>query len=316
MSKKTILITGGSGFLGRNLALKLKDGYNVFLGSRNNKNNAYAGKVTGCPTLPLDVTNIESVRDVITEVKPDIIIHAAATKYVDLSEKYPMETIDVNVVGSQNIARVAIEKKVGFVVGISTDKACPPVRNIYGISKAAMEKIFCLMDGKTETKFTCVRYGNVAWSTGSVLPIWKDMFDKTGVLRTTGPEMRRFFFTVEHAVELVINAVENEDRVKGKILSRVMKAAQMDDILNVWTKHLGGSWELMEGRPGERDDEFLVGETEVDYCEELVFNNVKHYLISPNEKSGKRVEVFHSGIAERLTEAEILEIINAHTDVI
>ena len=95
-----------------------------------------------------------------------------------------------------------------------------------------------------------------------------------------------------------------------------MKAAQMDDILNVWTKHLGGSWELMEGRPGERDDEFLVGETEVDYCEELVINGVKHYLISPNEKSGKRVEVFHSGIAERLTEEEILEIINAHVDVV
>ena len=152
MDKKTILITGGSGFLGRNLALKLKSKYNVFLASRNNKNNVYASKITGCPILPLDVSNIESVRDVLTEVKPNIVIHAAATKFVDLSEKYPMETIDVNVVGSQNIARVCIEKGVEFVVGISTDKACPPVRNIYGLSKATMEKIFCLMDGKTQTR--------------------------------------------------------------------------------------------------------------------------------------------------------------------
>ena len=313
---KTILITGGSGFLGRNLALKLKGKYNVYLGSRNSKNNIYASKVTGCPTLPLDVCSIESVRDVITEVKPDIIIHAAATKFVDLSEKYPMETIDINILGSQNVARVAIEKHVDFVVGISTDKACPPVRNIYGISKAAMEKTFCLMDGKTDSKFTCVRYGNVAWSTGSVLTIWKNMFEETNVLKAAGPEMRRFFFTVDHAVELVVNAIENEDTVRGKILSRAMKSAQMSDILDTWTKHLGGSWERMEGREGERNDEFLVGETEMDYCEELAINGVKHYLISPNKKSGKHVDVFHTGIAERLTEAEILELINAGKDVI
>lgn len=314
--KKTILITGGSGFLGRNLALKLKDKYNVVLGSRNNKNNAYARKITECDVLPLDVSNIESVRDVITEVKPNIIIHAAATKFVDLSEKYPMETVDINITGSQNVARIAIEKGVEFVVGVSTDKACPPVRNIYGLSKATMEKIFCLMDGKTDTRFTCVRYGNVAWSTGSVLPIWKDMFDKTRVLKTTGPEMTRFFFTVDHAVELVNNAVENKELVSGKILSRMMKSAQIEDILNIWVKNLGGSWERMEGRPGERNDEFLVGETEVEYCTELEINGVKHYIISPNEKSGNKVDIFHSGIAEKLTETEILEIINAGKDVV
>ncbi|MHA2084104.1 MAG: polysaccharide biosynthesis protein [Candidatus Thorarchaeota archaeon] len=316
MDKKTILITGGSGFLGRNLALKLKSKYNVFLASRNNKNNVYASKITGCPILPLDVSNIESVRDVLTEVKPNIVIHAAATKFVDLSEKYPMETIDVNVVGSQNIARVCIEKGVEFVVGISTDKACPPVRNIYGLSKATMEKIFCLMDGKTQTRFTCVRYGNVAWSTGSVLPIWDEMFKRDGVLRSTGPKMRRFFFTVDHAVELVLNAVENKEMVSGKILSRVMKSAQISDILDVWTKHFGGKWETMEGRPGERTDEYLVGETELEYCEELIINEVKHYLISPNEKSGNKVDIFHSGVAEKLSEKEILDIIKAGKDVI
>ena len=87
-------------------------------------------------------------------------------------------------------------------------------------------------------------------------------------------------------------------------------------ILNVWIKNLGGSWERMEGRPGERNDEFLVGETEVDYCTELEINGVKHFLISPNEKSGKKVDIFHSGLADRLSEEEILDIINAGKDVI
>src|SRR5262249_36022839 len=159
--------------------------------------------------LPMDVTNIEAVRDVFVEVKPDIVIHAAATKFVDLAERQPMECVDVNVRGSQNVARGAVEKGARSVIGISTDKASPPVRNTYGLSKALMERMFCSMNGKTDTLFTCVRYGNVAWSTGSVLPIWKRMHDETGVIGTTGPEMRRFFFTVEEAVRLVLTALQN-----------------------------------------------------------------------------------------------------------
>src|ERR1051326_3309067 len=147
---KTILITGGSGFLGKRLGLSLKNKYNVILSGRNNKQNFYAEKVSGCKVIALDVTNIESVRDAINEFKPEIIIHAAATKFVDLSEKQPMECVDVNVTGSQNIARVAADKGVGTVIGVSTDKASPPVRNTYGLTKALMERMFCSMNGKTK----------------------------------------------------------------------------------------------------------------------------------------------------------------------
>ena len=70
------------------------------------------------------------------------------------------------------MARVAIEKKVKIVIGISTDKATQPIKNFYGFSKAAMEKLFLNANANTKTNFLCVRYGNVAWSTGSVLPIW------------------------------------------------------------------------------------------------------------------------------------------------
>jgi len=193
-TKKNLLVTGGTGFLGKRLALKLKDRYNVFLGGRNNKNNLIAQKITGCAVLPMDVANIESVRDAFAEVKPAVVIHAAATKFVDLSEIHPMECIDVNVIGSQNVARVAIDYQTDAVLGISTDKASPPIRNTYGMSKSLMERIFCSMDLKTSTKFGCVRYGNVAWSTGSVFTIWKKMFEEDGLIGSTGLEMRRFFF--------------------------------------------------------------------------------------------------------------------------
>jgi UDP-N-acetylglucosamine 4,6-dehydratase len=308
---KTILITGGTGFLGRNLALKLKNEYRIILTGRNNKQNLFATKYTGCQVAPLDITNIESVRDVFVEFKPDIVIHAAATKFVDLAEKYPMECVDVNVLGSQNVARVAVERAVPSVIGISTDKAAPPVRNIYGMSKSVMERIFCAMDGKTTTKFTAVRYGNVAWSTGSVLPIWKKMHEETGTIGTTGPEMRRFFFSVDEAVQLVITAMDNIDLVKGKVLSRHMKAAQIEDILQAWIEEKGGSWEKIEGRPGERDDEFLIGDLELPYTEEVMMGGIKHYLISFNDKVANPISFgLSSANTERLSREEILSIIN------
>jgi UDP-N-acetylglucosamine 4,6-dehydratase len=313
--KKRILVTGGTGFLGRNLGLALKDRYDVVLTGRNNKQNMHAGEVTGCAVLPMDVANIEAVRDTFVEVKPDVVIHAAATKFVDLAEKQPMECVDVNVTGSQNIARVSIEKGVESVLGISTDKAAPPVRNTYGLSKALMERVFCAMDGKSDTKFACVRYGNVAWSTGSVLPIWKKMFEDTGVIRSTGPEMRRFFFTVDDAVKLVTTALENIETIRGGVLSRYMKAAQIEDLLDVWTSQKGGRWERMEGRPGERDDEFLIGDIELPYTDEMMFDDVKHYFITFNKKvASPLAEGLSSANTERLTEAEMIALIDSPRD--
>ena len=307
---KKLLITGGNGFLGKNLALKLKGEYEVYLASRNNKQNAAAKNITGCNVLPMDVSNINSVRDVISEIKPAIVIHAAATKFVDLSETYPMETIDINVVGSQNICRVSIENNVEYVVGISTDKASPPIRNIYGMTKGIMEKMFCLMNEKSNTKFTCVRYGNVAWSTGSVLPIWKKMFETTGIIGTTGPEMRRFFFTVDDAIQLVKAAIDNKDVVNGKILSKKMKSAQIKTLLDTWVNNFGGRWEKIEGRPGERLDEFLIGEAELPFCEEILLNNENYFLIHQNKKVTTPLsETYDSFKADKLSTDEILQLL-------
>lgn len=313
--KKKLLITGGSGFLGKRLGLALKEEYEVFLASRNNKNNLLAKDMTGCEVIPLDVANLEAVRDVFAEVKPSVVIHAAATKFVDLAEKYPMECVDINIVGSQNIARAAVAYGTDIVIGISTDKASPPVRNIYGMSKAVMERLFCSMNQKTHTKFTCVRYGNVAWSTGSVLPIWKKMFEKNKVLETTGPEMRRFFFTIDEAVTLVLTALQNIDEVHGKVLSRKMKSAQIEDILKNWTAHFGGEYRKIIGRPGERDDEYLIGDLELPYTKEVIYNDILHYLISFNDKSEIPLkEGLSSANTERLTDKEILNLITNPPD--
>ena len=313
---KKILITGGTGFLGKQLALALKEKADVVLTARNNKQNFKAKSVTGCEIMPVDVSSIESVRDCVAEVNPDLIIHAAATKFVDLSEIMPMECIDVNILGSQNVARVAIDKGVKAVIGISTDKAAPPIRNIYGMSKAMMERIFCSLDTKTDTKFACVRYGNVAWSTGSVLPIWKKMYEDTNMLQSTGPEMTRFFFTVDEAVQLILTAMENFKDIHGKVLSRRMKSSLIRNILEVWVKEIGGKWKTMEGRPGDRLYECLIGELELEYTREIIYNDIIHYLISFNNKVDHPLEaIISSDNAERLTDDEIKFILmNAPTE--
>jgi len=309
--KKRILITGGTGFLGKRLGLTLKEDFEVTLAGRNNARNFEAQNFSGCATIPLDVVNIESVRDAVNRIKPNLIIHAAATKFVDLAEKQPMECVDVNVIGSQNVARVAIDKGVETVIGVSTDKASPPIRNTYGLSKAFMERVYCAMSGTSDTRFMCVRYGNVAWSTGSVLPIWKRMHDETGVIGTTGPEMRRFFFTVDEAVQLILTAMQHSDELHGKVLSRKMKAAQIGDVLRVWIENKGGRWEQIEGRPGERNDEFLIGDLELPYTSKKTINGITHYVISFNQKVDKPVESgLSSANTDKLTDSEILEIIS------
>lgn len=307
-----VLVTGGSGFLGRHLGRRLKQaGYDVVLAARNNKQNFLASQVSGCRSIALDVTNIESVRDIFAQERPDIVVHAAATKFVDISEIQPMETIDVNVLGSQNVARVSIDKGVKTVLGISTDKAAPPVRNTYGLSKAIMERMFCSLDGRGGTQFLCVRYGNVAWSTASVLTQWQQHLKTTGVIETTGPEMLRFFFTVDDAVELVMTALSNANRLHGCLLSRYMKSAEIQDILNFWCKQEGATYVRIAGRPGERHEEILVGEQELPYTTIWEHNGIRHYVISFNRRSETPLDkVFSASTTDRMDESEISRIIN------
>ena len=313
--KKKLLITGGTGFLGRHLALALKEDYEVCITGRNNKQNFFSERFSGVKCIPMDVSNIESVRDGFLEFRPEIVVHAAATKFVDLSERQPMECVDINVVGSQNVARVALQTGVKKVVGVSTDKAAPPIRNIYGLSKSLMERMYCAMDAKSETRFACVRYGNVAWSTGSVLPIWTQQFKETKTLRSTGPDMTRFFFTVDEAVQLIITCLGHMDELHGKVLSRRMKSAAIRDILDLWVKERGGHWEKMEGRPGDRPQEFLIGETELDFTFETKYGGTPHYVVSFNERAKNPLkEIVSSDNADRLTAEEISRIINHPTE--
>lgn len=308
---ETLLITGGSGFLGRSLAKNFKDNYKVIICSRNQKALGAAGKDIGVEFAPLDVTNYEQCYEILMRYKPDVVIHAAATKFVDISEKFPTECIDVNINGSRNLALASIATGVRHVVGISTDKAAAPIENIYGLSKAVMEKTFQTLNSFHETNFSCVRYGNVVWSTGSVFPIWRKMLRDSGVISSTGSNLSRFFFKVDDAVGLIATALEHELTVAGNILSIPMKGVTMSRILDIWTSEVGKSWEAAAPRRGDRFEEFLIAENEVSRTRIVDLSDSKFYLIESQNKSNysELITPVSSSLVEQMSDQEISSLI-------
>jgi FlaA1/EpsC-like NDP-sugar epimerase len=137
------------------------------------------------------------------------------------------------------------------------------------------------------------------------------MLKETGIIGTAGPEMIRFFFTVDEAANLVLTAFENANELHGKVLGRRMKSARMRDILDVWVEQENARYEQIAGRPGERDLEYLIGELELAHTTEKIYNKIPHFIVSFNQIVEHPLkEVLSSGNAQRLTRDEILSIIN------
>lgn len=308
---RRLLITGGSGFLGRHLAKKLKDDYSVCIASRNEKQLRDVAGSLQVDSYPLDVSNIHSVYECFRRIKPEFVIHAAATKFVDFSERFPNDCIDINVVGSQNIARASIFYETELVIGISTDKVTSPISNIYGFSKAIMERMFLLQSNLSDTNFVCVRYGNVVWSTGSIFPIWDKMTKQNHHVVSTGPSMNRFFFSIENAVELVNLALKNHVRLKGQVLSLPMKAARVDRLLAAWSNRFNISWSTTESRVGDREYEFLIAENELDFTSIIDFDNTTCFVVDNRTFRKDRVlsAPYSSQSAPQLSDEEILSLI-------
>lgn len=314
---KKILITGGTGFLGRALARRLKNEYHVILCGRNNYLNERVRKVLQCDVIPMDITNMDAVRETFSLTKPDIIIHAAATKYVHLAEKFPNECLDINIKGSQNIARAAIEQQVETVIGISTDKASVKNNSFYGISKRVMEKLFMLMNDDEQTKFACVRFGNIAWSTGSVFPIWSKMLkENNNLIETTGAHMRRFIFSVDDAAALVENCLIHIQDTKGKILCPEMETVHMQDALDCFIELNGGSYKKIPARAGESVDEVMIDAYEVPLTSKIELNETSYFLIHNHPVEYPIATAVSTKNQGRLAHKKLQKLLTFKTDTI
>ncbi|MGL4393559.1 MAG: polysaccharide biosynthesis protein [Fusobacteriaceae bacterium] len=211
---KILLISGGTGSFGNAVSERFlnTDIKEIRIFSRDEKKQDDMRKLYNNSKLKFyigDVRSRESLKDAMHGV--NYVFHAAALKQVPSCEFYPMQAVETNVIGTENLLNEAIDAKVEKVICLSTDKAVYPI-NAMGISKSMMEKI-AVAKGRNltekETVICCTRYGNVMASRGSVIPLFFEQIKNNNPITITDPSMTRFMMSLEQSVELVIFAFKN-----------------------------------------------------------------------------------------------------------
>jgi len=280
---KKILITGGTGSLGKALTRKLLelDADTVRIFSRDEvKQIEMSDEIKDGRTRFLigDVRDKERLRLAMEDI--DIVFHAAALKQVPVAEYNPFEAVKTNVLGSQNVVDVCREEEVEIAMAVSSDKAVSPL-NTYGATKLVMEKIFTAANfykGWKKTIFTAVRYGNVMGSRGSVLPQFVKAINNSGSITITNPEMTRFNITLSDALDLILGGVE---RAKGaEIFVPKLQAYKLGELAEAVTELMGKDVKVIRSsiRPGEKMHEMLINDSESDYTIE---SDSRYVLLSP-----------------------------------
>ena len=231
---KLYLITGGSGFLGIPLCDRvLNMGGKVRVIARDE------GKLVELqqmyPEIEIltgDVADKFEVKQAMKGVSG--VFHLAASKHVGIAEQQVRECIKSNTIGSMHILDESLETKPEFVLGVSTDKAAQ-VAGVYGATKLLMERLFGQFERLNEdTNYRLVRYGNVLYSTGSVLCKWRDLLKEGKEIIITDPEATRFFWTVDQAVDLIFDCLDNATDYEPHITK--MKSMEMGDLLKAMAK--------------------------------------------------------------------------------
>lgn len=278
-TKQSILITGGTGSFGKHFCKIMLEKYHpkvIRIYSRDELKQHEMRQKFGEEKLRYfigDVRDVERLKRAMEGV--DIVVHAAALKQVPACEYNPFEAVKTNIHGAQNIIDAAIDAGVKKVIALSSDKAVNPV-NLYGATKLCSDKIFIHGNsyaGQKKTRLSCVRYGNVIGSRGSVIPLFMQQ-KKNGRITITDKRMTRFWITLDQAVELVINAFCLMQG--GEIFVPKIPSMKVTDLAKAVAPEC--EIEVIGIRPGEKIHEVLI--TEEDGRNTVAHNGI--YVIMPN----------------------------------
>ncbi|MEA2018503.1 MAG: polysaccharide biosynthesis protein [Campylobacterota bacterium] len=308
---KILLITGGTGSFGNAVLRNFlnTDIKEIRIFSRDELKQDDMRKKYNNDKLKFyigDVRDINSLEDAIRGV--DFIFHAAALKQVPSCEFYPMQAVQTNVVGTENVLNVAIKYGVDKVIVLSTDKAVYPI-NAMGISKAMMEKV-AVAKGRNlgrETTICCTRYGNVMASRGSVIPLFINQIREGKEITITDPSMTRFMMSLDDAVDLVMFAFENGEN--GDIFVQKAPAATIELLAHTLKNLLNRSEhtiKIIGTRHGEKLYETLL--TREEMVNAIDMDN--YYRIPSDSRDLNYNQYFEDG--EVITEAEDYHSHNTH----
>lgn len=263
LNGKSILITGGTGSLGKhltkNILSKFPNVKRLVIFSRDEQKQFEMAQEYPPVKYPAIRYFIGDVRDADRLKKAfkniDFVIHAAAMKHVPIAEYNPMECVKTNVLGAENVINAALETDVKNVVALSTDKAAAPI-NLYGATKLCSDKLFVAANnikGNHDIKFSVVRYGNVMGSNGSVIPFFLKK-KKSGVLPITDPNMTRFNISLQGGVDMVLHALETA--WGGEIFVPKIPSYKITDVATAVAPEC--KQEIVGIRPGEKVHEEMI----------------------------------------------------------
>lgn len=331
LTGKRILITGGTGSLGKVLVRRLLNcelgkPKKIIIFSRDEAKQHfmrldYLNRQSATDDIIYknsqelltfrigDVRDFHSVAAVMREA--DIVFQAAALKQVPTCEYFPFEGVETNIGGAENIVRAIKEFQlpVETVIGVSTDKACKPV-NVMGMTKAIQERIFINANlNCPETRFACVRYGNVLASRGSVIPLFHDQIRRGGPVTITTPEMTRFLLSLDQGVDTIFAALKQAK--PGETYVPRINSAKVLDIADVLIGNRPIKKVFTSIRPGEKIHEILVSEEEisrtVDRREYFAIKPILPEIIQdPEEKSALNKEFSSADFLMTKKQLEIL----------
>jgi len=330
IEKKAILITGGTGSLGKALTAHILTQYpkikKLVIYSRDEQKQFQMAQEYPSVKFPQLRFLIGDVRDgerLVRAMKDiDYVIHAAAMKHVPIAEYNPDECVKTNINGAQNVINACLETGVQRVVALSTDKACAPI-NLYGATKLASDKLFVAANNVTgwnPIRFSVVRYGNVMGSNGSVIPFFINK-KKEGVLPITDPEMTRFNISLQGGVDMVMHALKNA--WGGEIFIPKIPSYKIMDVARAIAPEC--EHKVVGIRPGEKVHEEMITPSDSFYTYDLG----KYYTILPSKPkwnledfiktfNAKKVEkgfAYNSGTNDEWETVESLRsLITEHVD--
>lgn len=323
-SSKTLLITGGTGSFGRAVLdryLKTEDYAEIRIFSRDEKKQDDMRHQLNSSKVSFyigDVRNRKSVDHAMRGV--DFVFHAAALKQVPSCEFFPIEAVNTNILGTQNVLDSALYHSVSKLIVLSTDKAVYPI-NAMGISKAMMEKVMQAAArplNSDDPVFCGTRYGNVMASRGSVIPLFRHQIEAGKDLTITDPEMTRFMMTLDDAVDLVVYAFQHGNN--GDMFIQKAPASTIGDLAKAMIEIYQSSSKIkiIGTRHGEKLYETLVNREEMARAKDLgeYFRvpadsrglNYEDYFTA-GEKRISKIEDYHSHNTQQLTVDETKQLL-------